>query len=244
MHLIVNMNEVNMKRMLQTWHTFDDALQKVEQWLIVIGLMVILITGVASIVLRNTVGWGLAFADVLARQITVWLGLLGATLATTTGEHINIDALSRMFKRKGLQLNRVFVGLMCVIGSGVLTYCAFAFWMFYFKQPQTIELGGMKVQSYWILTIFPLAMVLMTIRYSVQTIEYIYAYRGEILPGSIAELRMKEDEEREAIAAMGGDAAVLAAEAVQEDSEQEEVSSEKVSDTTDGQADSDKGGEA
>ena len=93
-----------MKRMLQTWHTFDDALQKVEQWLIVIGLMVILITGVASIVLRNTVGWGLAFADVLARQITVWLGLLGATLATTTGEHINIDALSRMFKRKGLQL--------------------------------------------------------------------------------------------------------------------------------------------
>ncbi len=176
-----------MKRILEFWHRVDVKIQKAEELFIVFALMAILITGVLSIILRNTVGWGIATADTLARQLTVWMGLLGASLATTTAEHINIDAFSRLFKGKRLWLNRLFITLFCIFGSIVLSYVAFSFVAFYYKDPVFIEIGSVKISNWYLLLIFPFAFLLITLRYIVQAIEFFYAFRGEILPHSLAE---------------------------------------------------------
>lgn len=192
-----------MKDILTLWHRLDAVIQKVEQWLIVVGLMVILIFGVMSILLRNTVGWGLAFADILSRQITVWLGLLGASLATVSAEHISIDAFSRMLKKDKVKVNRVAIGIMCIIGNGIMTYCAIMFLMFYINKPVDVDFGGFKVTNWKLLVIFPLAFALITFRTLIQTIEVGLALKGVIIPGSLEEERYLQEleDEREAEAA-------------------------------------------
>jgi len=64
----------------------------------ILGLMLgtLIVLGGLQIVLRNFFHGGVLWADPLMRHIVLWLGCLGAALATTSGRHINIDVFSRM----------------------------------------------------------------------------------------------------------------------------------------------------
>ncbi len=64
----------------------------------VLGLMLgtLVVLGGLQIVLRNIFHSGILWADPLMRHIVLWLGCLGAALATTNARHINIDVFSRL----------------------------------------------------------------------------------------------------------------------------------------------------
>ncbi len=159
---------------LQGWHAFDSRLQKLERGLLVCGIFTILLVGSIHILARNLIGQGLAFSDVLAQHLTVWLGLLGATLAAASSEHISIDAFSRVLRGRGLQVNKLVIGAVSTLLCGVLTYRTIVFLLFY-TQSKTMEhvhLGTWNVPIWYFLLIFPYAFGLITIRYLMQTIEY------------------------------------------------------------------------
>lgn len=63
----------------------------------VLGLLLgtLIVLGGVQIALRNFFHGGLLWADPLMRHIVLWLGCLGAALATTSARHINIDVFSR-----------------------------------------------------------------------------------------------------------------------------------------------------
>ena len=58
-------------------------------------MVTLIILGGLQIILRNVFHSGLLWADPLMRHIVLWLGCLGAALATTSARHINIDVFSR-----------------------------------------------------------------------------------------------------------------------------------------------------
>jgi TRAP-type C4-dicarboxylate transport system permease small subunit len=64
----------------------------------ILGLMLgtLIVLGGMQIVLRNFFHSGVLWADPLMRHIVLWLGCLGAALATTSARHINIDVFSRL----------------------------------------------------------------------------------------------------------------------------------------------------
>ena len=57
-----------------------------------------------QILLRNLFDSGFVWIDPLLRVMVLWLGLLGATVATRQDKHIRIDLLSRQFKRNTMRL--------------------------------------------------------------------------------------------------------------------------------------------
>jgi len=67
----------------------------------VLGLLLgtLIVLGGVQIVLRNIFHSGLLWADPLMRHIVLWLGCLGAALATTSARHINIDVFSRLLPK-------------------------------------------------------------------------------------------------------------------------------------------------
>lgn len=73
-----------------------DFLGGVETAAILLLLSGLMILGGLQIVLRNVAHTGLLWADPLMRHIVLWLGCLGATLATARVRHINIDVFSRL----------------------------------------------------------------------------------------------------------------------------------------------------
>jgi TRAP-type C4-dicarboxylate transport system permease small subunit len=64
------------------------------------GLLVLLLTGVigmacVQILLRNLFGTGVIWGDLMVRILVLWIGLIGAMVATRQGKHIHIDVITR-----------------------------------------------------------------------------------------------------------------------------------------------------
>jgi len=63
-------------------------------------LLTLVVLGILQIILRNIFHSGILWADPLMRHCVLWLGCLGAALATTSARHINIDVFSRLLPAK------------------------------------------------------------------------------------------------------------------------------------------------
>lgn len=72
-------------------------------------LLALVFLGCMQIVLRNFFHSGVLWADPLMRHLVLWLGCLGATLATTRVRHINIDVFSRLVPRRHKGYRRAVV---------------------------------------------------------------------------------------------------------------------------------------
>lgn len=75
------------------------ALGWVEVGILGVMLGTLIVLGGLQIVLRNIFHSGILWADPLMRHIVLWLGCLGAALATTNARHINIDVFSRLLPK-------------------------------------------------------------------------------------------------------------------------------------------------
>ncbi|MDY0375505.1 MAG: TRAP transporter small permease [Desulfobacterium sp.] len=70
-------------------------LHRLEDLTLVLLLSTMIVTAVLQIVLRNTTGSALVWGDTLVRILVLWVGLVGAMVATRQNKHINIDVVTR-----------------------------------------------------------------------------------------------------------------------------------------------------
>ncbi|MAE35986.1 MAG: C4-dicarboxylate ABC transporter permease [Oceanospirillaceae bacterium] len=116
-----------MKRLVQWLHRLEDCV------LVLLLLAMILLAGY-DILARSIFGGGVSWIPPLLRVMVLWIGLLGALLATRSREHISIDLISRL---GGPTLNRIastitllFAAVVCgLVGwfSGQYVQLAFEF---------------------------------------------------------------------------------------------------------------------
>lgn len=86
-----------MKRLVQWLHRLEDGV------LVLLLLAMIVLAGY-DIMARSIFGGGVSWIPPLLRVMVLWIGLLGALLATRSREHISIDLISRL---GGPTLNRI-----------------------------------------------------------------------------------------------------------------------------------------
>jgi TRAP-type C4-dicarboxylate transport system permease small subunit len=67
---------------MNRWERVDEAIARVEQTLIVTFLGCMILLAFLQIVLRNYFTTGLDWGDQLLRNLVLWIGFIGATLAT------------------------------------------------------------------------------------------------------------------------------------------------------------------
>lgn len=87
-----------------------DRLHRLEDGLLVLLLSAMILLAGTQILLRNLFDSGYVWIDPLLRALVLWLGLIGATVATRHNKHIKIDLLSRYFSRNTLRLVEALVG--------------------------------------------------------------------------------------------------------------------------------------
>ena len=76
-------------------YRLDSMLAVVERALLVLLLSGLIGLGFLQMLLRNLFASGLFWADEVLRHVVVWLGMLGASLATREQKHLNFDVLTR-----------------------------------------------------------------------------------------------------------------------------------------------------
>lgn len=150
------------------WEKLDEAIDRIETILVVIFLSAMMILAFLQIFLRNVFTTGLAWGDVIVRNLVLWIGFIGATLATREGKHINIDVISRslppsmrIFVEFGIHL---FSSFIC----GLLTYASLKFIKNEAQMGTTTLLGI----SIWVLEIIlPVTFGLMAFRFALYSMK-------------------------------------------------------------------------
>jgi len=112
---------------MDRWERTDEMIDRVEQILLVILLSSMILIAFLQIVLRNLFFTGLAWGDSLVRNLVLWVGFIGAALATREGKHINIDVVSRWMPPLGRGLIEFMTRLFSFFICGLLSFAALKF---------------------------------------------------------------------------------------------------------------------
>jgi C4-dicarboxylate transporter DctQ subunit len=154
--------------MMHRWEQVDAFIDRVEQTLVSILLSVMILIAFLQIVLRNLFATGLTWGDPLVRNFVLWVGFIGAAIATREGKHISIDVVSQLVPSRGRIVIEGIIHVSSFIICGLLTFAAVKF------ISNEALMGSVSFQgiSSWILElILPITFGLMTLRYGFRSLK-------------------------------------------------------------------------
>ncbi len=97
-------------------------LHRVEDVILVGLLFLMILLAVSQILLRNLFDGGVVWGDPLLRVLVLWIGLIGAMVATRQERQIRMDVftryLSRGMKAVSETLVSLFAALVCLVACG------------------------------------------------------------------------------------------------------------------------------
>lgn len=146
----------------------DGYLAKGEEALIVLILSLMIVLSFSQVILRNVFHQGILWADIFLRQMVLWVGFLGASLATRSGRHISIDFLPNYLSPFWRAVSKVIVQATAGVVSGFLAWAAWKFMQFE-KEDGTVLFLHYPV---WIFqTILPFSFAVIALRFLLRAIQ-------------------------------------------------------------------------
>ena len=145
----------------------DEKISRLEQILIATLLTMMILLAFSQIVLRNFFDTGIDWGDALVRYLVVWVGFIGAAIATKEGKHITIDVLSRWITGAGSSAIQAISHFSSAAVCGLLTWAGIKFIWF------EAQMGGtafFKLPTWVPELIIPVTFGLMTVRYTLRLV--------------------------------------------------------------------------
>jgi TRAP-type C4-dicarboxylate transport system permease small subunit len=146
---------------------FQKSAYWIETSIVVTLLGMLILLSSAQILLRNLFDYGLPSAEPLLRAIVLWLGMVGAIVASRGNRHLKIDLLSRFLKPRSSLWVQSLAGLVTA------AICLLIAWYGY--QWVKLEyadgmLGFAGIPSWILQAIVPLSFILIALRYCLSSL--------------------------------------------------------------------------
>lgn len=145
-------------------------LHRFEDGMLALLLLTMIILAVSDIVMRNLFGSGAAWIPPILRIMVLWLGLLGALMATRSQEHIAIDVLSRAFGPKG---KRIASAVGAFFASAVCGCVAWYSLEFVQTAMEYNDMAFARVPAWPLQTVIPFSFGLMAVRFCLHAMGYL-----------------------------------------------------------------------
>ena len=145
-------------------------IQRTETIVLVLVLGIMVLFAFLQVVLRNIFNEGILWGDILLRHLVLWVGFLGASLATREQKHINIDLFSRFMSDKGKLIVRFITNLFSVFICYLL---ADAGWTFVQDEQMMGTVIFADIPAWYFQIIIPIGFILMSFRFLVLALENI-----------------------------------------------------------------------
>lgn len=100
------------------------ALAGIESGVLVVLLAAMVILAVGQVLLRNLFSIGFVWTDPVTRLLVLWVGLLGAMVASRNDQHINMDIVSRWLPAPLQRLTRVVTSMFTSAVCAAVAYNA------------------------------------------------------------------------------------------------------------------------
>ena len=149
---------------------------RIEDGLLVLMLSAMIVLAGLQIIMRNIFQSGFTETDALLRVLVLWVGMIGAVVATRERRHISIDVLSRYVSDKTKSYVDVIINLFVMIVCGLLATHSMRMLLVDYDSG-TIAFS--KVPTWMLESILPIAFTIITLRY----LMYSYQSIGHMLKG-------------------------------------------------------------
>ncbi len=149
--------------------TIGRILASIERTLLVAMLGVMVVLAFLQVILRSVFSLGFLWADPLLRFLVLWVGFIGAILATHEESHFGIEILSRFLSPRRLHAVKGFVGLFAGVVALLLTIASFQF-LFEGIGAQELDLFNLPRRLYF--AILPAAFGLISLHFVLKTIRH------------------------------------------------------------------------
>ena len=100
-----------------------NALARFLEWLVIVGMAVLVLAVVWQVVSRKVLGMPSSWSEELARMVLVWISLLGASVAYARKAHLGVDyAVGKLDHRSQAMVALLVHVLVGVFAAAVLVY--------------------------------------------------------------------------------------------------------------------------
>ncbi|HCA78180.1 MAG TPA: TRAP transporter small permease [Bacteroidetes bacterium] len=147
--------------------SIDKALTRAEEIVLITLLTVMVVMSFLQVVLRNVFSSGILWADILLRHILLWLGFLGAAIATSENRHINIDSVRRFLSPRIRLATEVMTNLFAAAICILLASAAWEFVQGEIADRRTVLEG---IPSWYFQSIIPVGFGLLAIHFIIRAI--------------------------------------------------------------------------
>ena len=105
----------------------NHRLAQVEAVVLCLCLTVMIVLAFFQVIMRNIFNAGYPWADILVRSLVLWVGFLGATVATKESQHLSIDVATKFIKGRLNTLIAILIHIFATMVSLVLCSAAYRF---------------------------------------------------------------------------------------------------------------------
>ncbi|MCH7499709.1 MAG: TRAP transporter small permease [Nitrospinae bacterium] len=141
---------------------FDEWLAKTESGLLIFLLFLMVFMAFGQVILRNFFNTGILWTDIFLRQLVLWVGFLGASLAVRERRHISIDVLPQFMPARYKPFLQIGVDFAAGLISLFLTVAAWRFVQFEMESPTVLFLG---LPAWIFQTILPFSFAVIALRF-------------------------------------------------------------------------------
>jgi len=135
---------------------------RLENGALAAALSIMIVLAFSQILLRNFGGTGIYWADGLLRYLVLWIGLLGAMIATRERNHISVDVTSEFLPERWQAPVRVLTDGLALLVCAALTVGSVSFVV----QERAGELMAFgKVPAWLAEIILPVSFLVMSLRF-------------------------------------------------------------------------------
>lgn len=144
------------------------VIHRIEDSILVLLLLAMIILAGYDILARTLFGGGVSWIPPLLRVMVLWIGLLGALLATRSREHIAIDLINRLGGPTLKRVSSVISLCFAAIVSGIVAWHSGKY------VQMALEYGDKAfgdVPAWPLQLIIPISFGLMAVRFAIQCVQ-------------------------------------------------------------------------
>lgn len=132
-----------------------------ENTVVVVLLVAMLVLSVVQVVLRNVLDSGIDWVQPFQQYALLWLGFVGASIATRENKHISIDVVVMLLPKRQRRWLVWLPGVFAAVVCGVAAWCC---WLLLVYEKEAGDMAFGVVPLWLCLTIMPLSFAVMALR--------------------------------------------------------------------------------
>jgi TRAP-type C4-dicarboxylate transport system permease small subunit len=148
----------------------------IETILLVFIVLAMVLLSFLQVILRNVFEQGILWGDIFLRHLVLWVGFIGASLATKENKHINIDVLGRILRgRKRL----IAQGITQFFSAFIVLILIKAAWTFVQQERMFETTLFNDIPAWYFQIIIPIGFTFICLRFILQGLQsWINAFKG------------------------------------------------------------------